>query len=311
MRASRPCFSFPALLSALKPARCLPIGRLLCLTALLALPGQGAVASERAPLAVRSALDQSVAFHGVISYDTAGSGPAPILYPAPGLAGMLAAIATHAIIANGVQDAEKTRMRDQADQILLPHRPLLGGFKYGELMEDAKSLVANAPALRVLAAGAQPAAGEVLVDSLPMFYMTQDRRALVMENTVSIKAPASAKPYQTVIRVTSPAQGADVSDGFWFADNARQLRQTSAVMLARSLDIALEDMRGSAANVGVFKTVRFSEGGSERMERAEILSTSCDQLVLRTLRGNLMAVPRQPAGAAGEADPACAPVQKI
>ena len=69
-------------------------------------------------------------------------------------------------------------------------------------------------------------------------------------------------------------------------------------MLARSVDIVIEDMRASAANAGVFKTVRYFEGGSERMERAGIISTSCDQLVLRTLRGNLMAVPQLSAGAA-------------
>jgi hypothetical protein len=37
--------------------------------------------------------------------------------------------------------------------------------------------------------------------------------------------------------------------------------------------------------------VRYNEGGTERMERAQVVSEQCGQLVLRTLRGNLISVP--------------------
>ena len=287
--------------------RGLSAGMALCLAALLSSAASVASARDGQALALRGALDQKVEIHGAINRDKAGSGPGVMMYPAPGLAGMLAAIATHAIIANGVQSAEKIRMREDADQILLPYQAVLAGYKYVDLMMDAVPLITTAGTLRVITAVTGGAPEEFLVDTLPMFYMTQDRRALVMENTLKVTVAGRAAPYQTMIRVISPARDAQVTGAFWFDDNASKLRQTSAAMFARSIDIAINDMRGNAANVGVFKTVRYAEGGAERMERAEILSSSCDQLILRTLRGHLMAVPR---AVSEEPDPSCAAVLK-
>ncbi|UUZ52375.1 hypothetical protein LP419_22905 [Massilia sp. H-1] len=65
-------------------------------------------------------------------------------------------------------------------------------------------------------------------------------------------------------------------------------------MFAQSLDIALADVQATPGTAAPFKTVRFTEGGAERMERAQVLSEKCGQIVLRTLRGNLMSVPRVP-----------------
>jgi hypothetical protein len=71
-------------------------------------------------------------------------------------------------------------------------------------------------------------------------------------------------------------------------------------MLAQSVDIALAYMPGHAGTEP-FRTVRYQEGSVERMERAQVIREACGQVVLRTLRGNLMAVP----GAAGNGDSAC------
>jgi hypothetical protein len=75
-------------------------------------------------------------------------------------------------------------------------------------------------------------------------------------------------------------------------------------MYAQSLDIALPDIGGAGDSASPFRTVRYSEGGAERIERAQVLREQCGQVVLRTLRGNL-AVPRKAApdqpGCAGAA----------
>ena len=287
--------------------RALPACALLCLGALLSIATPCAVAADGPALALRGALDQKIEFHGAMNNDRTGGGAGTMMYPAPGLAGFLAAIATHAIIANGIQDAEKTRRREEADKMLLPHRQALDGYKYVDLMMAAVPLITTSGKMRVVLAVTGAAPDEVLVDSVPLFYMTQDLRAIVMDNALSITMAGRATPYQTVIRVVSPARGAEVTPGFWFDDQASKLRQTSASMFARSIDLAINDMRGVPAVAGVFKTVRYSEGGAECMERAEILGTSCEHLLLRTLRGNLMAVPRP---VSDEVDPACAAVVK-
>lgn len=45
------------------------------------------------------------------------------------------------------------------------------------------------------------------------------------------------------------------------------------------------------------KTVRYMEGSKEKLERAELLRETCDSLILRTLRGNLMRSVRKEASA--------------
>jgi hypothetical protein len=47
------------------------------------------------------------------------------------------------------------------------------------------------------------------------------------------------------------------------------------------------------ADEGVFRTVRYQEGGAEKIERAQVLEQQCGRTVLRTLRGWLLSVPAQ------------------
>lgn len=71
-------------------------------------------------------------------------------HPAPGLAGLLVAIAVHAAISNGARDAEKQKMGDQADLILAPHKALLGSSKHADLLRDAVPMITSSTQMRVL-----------------------------------------------------------------------------------------------------------------------------------------------------------------
>lgn len=259
-------------------------------------------------LVLRGFLDQKVAFHGNVSYDGAGGGPGAMMYPAPGLAGLLVAVAAHAVVSSSMREAEKSRLREQADLILGPHQDVLNGFRHGELLLDAVARIASSSHMRVSAANGVIAPGEVVADSAPLFYMTQDRRALIMDNALSIRSPGREQPFNIIIRVVSPATNDSMEAGYWFNASGARLKETSAAMFSRSIDIAMSEMKGGDPATPVYKTVRYNEGGAERMERAQVVKASCDDLVLRTLRGNLMAVPRR----AGDepADGLCVAPQK-
>lgn len=270
----------------------------------LALATADAAASEPArQVCLRGPVAEPITFHGALNYDKAGGGPGAMLYPAPGIAGMLAAVATHAAISGGMRESEKQKMRDEADKVLLPYQPALANYKHQELMEAAFAEMKTAGSKRLLAAAVPCAEGEVVVDGLPSFFMTQDQRALILENAVSIRGEGG-KPYEKVIRVISPAQDENAGVAAWFNASENHLRKASARMFAQSLDIALADARTVGEPSDPFKTVRYNEGGAERMERAQVVSDECGQLVLRTLRGNLIAVPRKGAQASDGACPA-------
>ncbi|SHH56119.1 hypothetical protein [Massilia sp. CF038] len=263
-------------------------------------------------MALRLPLAQKVEVHGAMNFDKAGGqAGGQILYPG-GLAGLLVGIATHAAVSGGIQSAERTRMREAADAVLLPHKAILDSYTQQELMAAAMPQMAPEKDKRLLDAKAALLAGELVLDSVPVLLITQDLRAVVLEHAMSIKSGAKTKPYELVIRVVSPARTtAGMGAAYWFEQNGARLKQESARMLAESVNIVLAEMARTpvlpepgAAPAGVFRTVRFAEGSTERIERAQIISERCGQALIRTLRGHLMSVPLSVAADA-PLDPAC------
>lgn len=262
------------------------------------------VVAVAADLCLRGPAEAQVAFHGLPNFDGAGGSATPILYPAPNLAGMLGGIIAHGLLVNGGRDREKARIREEADKVLLPYQADLLLFRHDELLGAALAQLNVAGAKRLAAPAAPPAASETAVDSVPLFYMTQDRRALVLVNTLSVRAAGAAAPLQKMVRVVSAPRAADAEAG-WTDGAHNLLRRTSIAMQARAIEIALADAAASptAAAAAPFRTVRYEEGGVERMERAQVVDEQCGELLLRTLRGELMAVPRK----AASGDPLCTP----
>lgn len=248
-------------------------------------------AGTPAPLCLRAPGNAPVSLHGMPNFDKAGGGPQTMMYPMPGLAGALAALATHATINNMARNSEADKLRTQADAMLVPFQGALADVKHHELVQAALRELGTHGGKRYAPAGTAAAPGETLVDSVPAFFMTPDQRALVLDNAIAVLPHGAATPYQQVIRVVSPVQAAGTEAAAWFDNHAALFRQVSARMLAQSIEIALADMPGAAPGNEPFRTVRYPEGGVERMERAQVIRTHCGQLVLRTLRGNLMAVP--------------------
>ena len=256
---------------------------------LLALACNAAVAAN-APLCLRAPSDAPVSLHGMPNHDKNGGPAGAMLYPAPGVAGFVGGLMGHAFINGVMRDKDTARMYAQADVMLQPYQATLAGYRHHELVTASLEQLGAGAGKRTAPAGTAAASGETLVDSMPAFYMTQDQRALVLENAISVLPHGAASPYQQVIRIVSPVQAADTTTAAWFDNHAAMLRRVSARMLAQSIEIALADTPADTATVP-FRTVRYPEGGVERMERAQVIREHCGQMVLRTLRGHLMAVP--------------------
>lgn len=251
----------------------------------------GGVMAQTAPaLCLRGPAEPVVAFHGLPSFDGAGSGAMPMMYPAPNVAGMLAGVITHGLLMSGGREREKAAIVEVADRVLLPYQADLARFRHDELLTAALAQVHVAGSRRLAPAGAAALAGETAVDSAPVFYMTQDRRALVLINTISVRPAGAATPVAKMVRVVSAPRPVDPASG-WISGDKNLLREASVAMQARAIDIALADHAVPASTP--FRTVRYEEGGSERMERAQVIAEQCEQLLMRTLRGEYMAVPRK------------------
>jgi len=277
-----------------------------CLMAGLVLSASAAAANPAWSL--RLPKDDAVSYRGVVNFDSAGSHGAAMMYPAPSAAGFLVAVITHGVIVESQKSAQKQAMHEAADKVLAPYRSMLDGFKHRELMQKALEKAGWGSA-RKLIGPSEPKGAEWVVESQPAYFMTQDQRALVLDNSVTVHRPGDsvAAGYQTTVRVVSQPRAGQDLQALWTDRDGAALKDESASLLAHSLELALREANGfAAAGAPVFKTVRYPEGEAEKMERAQLVVQRCDRQVVRTLRGWLMSVPSEANGdgAANACEPA-------
>jgi hypothetical protein len=274
----------------------------------LALAGLGLPAQAEAPWSLRLPKEEAVTFRGVVSFDSAGAGGGTMLYPGvAGIGGFVAAVITHGLLVESAKNTQRKALQDDADKVLLPYRAVLDGIKHPELMRKAVDRTASKKSGKLLGASEPGGAGWVL-ESAPAYGMTQDERALILENSVTIYrgGEGSKEAYQAVIRVVSQPRTEEHPQAFWNGNEGVALKEEITSLLAHSLELALHDARAAgAADPAVFKTVRYREGAAEKMERAQLIARRCSREVIRTLRGWLMSVPGDAAGEA--AAQACEP----
>lgn len=246
-----------------------------------------------------------VAYQGVVNMDQAGIGTQSMLYPAVDPISMLAAVVTHGVVAKSMRNKQKTELQLAADRVLEPYQQVIGRYTNQELMNRGLQLMA-APGTRLLSSSGNPVSDSWSIESDVVFSMTQDQQAIILDHTVSVRAPGEVnKPsYTNVFRIVSrPREAADPKP-LWLDRDGAALKEESAALLAESLDILAAELQAdSRSTQGAQKTVRYREGKQEMMERALVLRERCGRLLIRTLRGTLMSVPAR--AAAVPADPSC------
>jgi hypothetical protein len=183
----------------------------------------------------------------------------------------------------------------EADKVLLPYQTALGNFTYRELVQRGLNKTSVGGSKKWIEFNSPPVA-EWVVEVTPSFTLTQDQSAIVLNNHISIYAPGSpSEPlYKNLIRIVSNPRDEPDPAGFWMMGGGERLKEESTNLLARSLEIAWGEIDNASRKDGVPvrpKTIRYRQGKSEKMERAEIIDTRCNRVVIRTLRGWLMSVP--------------------
>lgn len=237
--------------------------------------------------------DGKIAFSGALDDGGASVGSPSMLYPAPNAAGLIAAVITHGLIVESQKNTQRKKAQENADRVLDPYRALLDVMTYEELARAWSERVPQGGARKLIGPGEAPAIGEWLIEAKPAFTMAQDQRTLRLDAAITLRAPdtADSAASQYNILVLSPAVGSESPTEAWTAGEGKALREASAWLFAESLDIAI---RATTENSVVadrpFRTIRYLEGKTEKMERAQLISEHCGRAIIKTLRGALMSV---------------------
>jgi hypothetical protein len=250
------------------------------------------------PLAIGSGfdiklpIDEAVVFHGRVSLDAAGGPGVQMLYPGiGGLGGLLAGIATHGVLVEAGKENEKARIQRDADKVIDPYRGAINSFTFRQLAERAIQKDAIKGFGRLINT-TETGIGFV-IKSEPVFLLTADRRALVLENTVSVFSPNSPTEalYQNIFKVVSDPRNSEDMETYWGKDGARELKGVSQALFSRSLNLAVATIEGLDRISETEKTIRFYEGGSKQIERGRVIDQACGRLVALNLRGWIISVP--------------------
>lgn len=247
---------------------------------------------RNAEWSIRLPEGEKVPFRGLANLDGAGMGTASMLYPAPNAGGLIVAVITHGLISESSRNSQKDKLQEEADKVLSPYQGVLAAYAPRELITRALARIRVGGAKNLLEGAGKPAAAW-LIETAPVFAMTQDQAALILETPVAIYPPgADAPAYRNIVKVVSAAARTEDFAAYWGGSNGERLKDETARLLAHSVDMALDDAERSAdAGTAPQRTFRYLQGKSEKFERARLVAEGCDRVVIRTLRGWLMSVP--------------------
>jgi hypothetical protein len=245
-------------------------------------------------LSLRVPKEDLVSFASIPNDDTVAGEPGTMMY-GPTLVGAVVGIIAHGMIESHQQAKEKKSKNALGDIVLAPYRPSLSHFTNAELMRRALDGLATDGG-KVLIQSSERAGPGWLIECSPAFLMTQDARALVLQNSIVIHSPDAASPvtFKNVVEVVGRPResvGAD-SENTWMIQDGALLMNASVDLLRESLSLALGELRGDfAGHTAAYRTVRYPRGGTEKMERAQVLRETRLRIVIKTLRGWIMSVP--------------------
>lgn len=278
---------------------------------------------EQTDWLVRVPVSDKLRFRGLGNGDADLQAGYAMMYPGGTLPMFLASVIAHGLVSSSMQSSREAGVQAEADRVLAPYQPTLDLIAQRPVLQQALSQLKRAGTRQLLGENAAPE-GTWVLDVAPVFALTQDERALVLDSVVAVFAPEAPQKalYRSVVRIVShprpeQAQPEDRRK-LWTADEGRMLKEESATLLAEGLELVLAELAAGPGGVeGTHRTVRYPIGGREQMERAALVAERCDRLVLKTLRGGLMSVPRRDYALSSSCDmkpaapaaPAASPVQ--
>ncbi len=241
----------------------------------------------------------TVAYFGLPNYDHLNvDGGAGVLYPGGHAAVFLASVLTHAVIVDSAKESRRSKIQNQADQVLTPYRRHIDSLSYREIISGAVTRLEDVGERFTVSNyydSTTSLAGDAWVlESNPSFYMLQDEGAILVQNSVVIHSGEEEPTiiYQNIVEVISQPYQGDSPQTYWSADNGAMLKNLSVELLAESVRLAIDDMRHQfLVRTELDQTFHFYQEGKKAYERGRLLAVEADRLTMRTLRGWLKSVP--------------------
>ena len=216
-------------------------------------------------LSLRMPKEDLVSFAALANEDTVVGQPGSMMYAGP-LPAALVGVVAHGVIESQKQARERKSKNSLSDLVLAPYQPSLSHFTNAELMRRALDGLAT-HGDKALIRFAERAGPGWLIECSPQFFMTQDARAVVLQNTIVIHSPDAASPatFKNVVEVVARPRGpiGKDSENTWMIQDGAILATATVDLLLESLNLALRELHGDfASHAAAYHTVRYPRGGA-------------------------------------------------
>jgi hypothetical protein len=232
---------------------------------------------------------------GLYNYNNIKTDDRAILYDASaGVLGVFVQAAIHANINSSALDAKKLAAQEQSNKVISPLLAVTEKINQHALQVNSEAVL-NVD-FNTLEAAANP--DNIVVNSNPIFYLTQDHTTLILKHILianqkskiknSKKKPRSKPIYSNLIEVISAPLEGDLHIDHLKIENGVKFKELAQQLYTQSIDIALKDFYGKFEKKQKQQTFKIQQGDSTRFERGNQLEQNCNHTILRNLRGWLI-----------------------
>lgn len=131
------------------------------------------------------------------------------------------------------------------------------------------------------------------LETYPIFFVTDNLEGLSLKNVVvlhELGSDLTAPIYQNVVEVVSPVSVNEYTGEL--ADEG-EFKAAVKTLYQKSVLLALQDIKGNLGSTeSTSRTFRHEVNGLLRLERGVAVKESCDEIVVRNLRGWLISLPQ-------------------
>lgn len=205
-----------------------------------------------------------------------------------GMVGLLAQVAAHAALSNNAQNARLSTQQLQANKVLEPLSAVLSNLQSEQLFY---------PAVELHWQQLPDTSGPQIV-SKPIFFLSQDARVLSLKHIVQVEPAGGVVPgkkvnllYSNLIEVMAAPVLEEQAIEYWYANDGAALTAAIKALYQQSLELALSDIKGELDQAAQAETFKLDVLDKLRIERGNRITSACNQLVIRNLRGWILVAP--------------------
>jgi hypothetical protein len=238
--------------------------------------------------------DVSFSGHADMSELSNGTG-AGVLYPGNTAGVFLASVAAHALTNEGVKNAARKNVQDRADKVLGEYAEYIAEIEEGEILSAALVELNGAESYGYTITEYDKTSDQVawIAHLKPLFIMAQNQRGIMLRIEAHLENPDSPGDfaYQNIIEVVSQPFADEVTPlEHWI--HRDRLRLTAEYMLRVSIAWMIEDIEAGPSDLQVEqRTFHYTFGGDKYYERGYQIAGSCEEVVVRSLRGWIRVLP--------------------